>query len=305
MWAAGVLFAALGQPANTTAAERLTANAATDQVAHDLAAAFSDPPPAARPHAYWCWLNGNVSPDHFAHELQEFKDKGLSGVYIFDVGARDPDGVIPAGPPFMGPESIRAIVRAVREATRAGIDVGLITSSSWNAGGSWVKPEHAAMGLYQSEIVVEGPRRLSEVLPFPGVPKKCPKRPDGRPVFYTDVAVLAMPQLERLPGHEFLFEVTPPGEHTVDHVVLYNAPSENPDRYGKRNACPYSIPHVATVHPHADRDPAAYTHPHPHSHTHRNPQSHTDHHPHPPRDAELSLEARRLDRLCPQRDARL
>ena len=233
VWIAAVLFWTLGGPAATTAAERLPALEAADRPASDLAVGFRDPPPAARPHAYWCWLDGYAKPDHFAYELAEMKAKGLSGVYLFDVGARDPDDVIPAGPAFMGPESVRAIAHAVREATRIGIDVGLVTSSSWNAGGSWVTPEHAAMGLYQSQIVCEGPAKLSEVLPFPGVPEKCPKRPDGLPAFYRDVAVLAMPQLERLPGHEFLFEVSPPGEHTVDHVVLYNTPSEDPKRDGE------------------------------------------------------------------------
>ncbi|NQT11741.1 MAG: hypothetical protein HQ582_03265 [Planctomycetes bacterium] len=199
----------------------------------DLAAGFTDPPNPARPAVYWCWLNGNVRPEEFARELRQMKEQGLSGVYIFDVGAKDPDGVIPAGPAFMGPESVAAIGRAVREAGKVGIDVGLITSSSWNAGGSWVEPKHAAMGLYRSETTVQGPARMSEELPFPSVSAKAPKRSDGRPAYYSDVVVLAMPELERLPGHEFVFEVTAPGEHTVDHVVLHNTLSDNPKRYGK------------------------------------------------------------------------
>ncbi len=220
----------------TLAAQTPAALAAAGGPESDLAAGFRDPPPAARPAAYWCWLNGNVSPEHFARELEEMKEKGISAVYIFDVGARDPNKVIPAGPPFMGPESVEAIARAVREATRIGIDVGLITSSSWNAGGSWVRPQHAAMGRYQSEIVVEGPKRFSEALPFPKVSKNTPLGADGRPIYYKDVAVLAMPQLKRLPGHEFLFEVTPPGEHTVDHVVLYNDQSDDPERRGPKHS---------------------------------------------------------------------
>lgn len=199
----------------------------------DLAAGFADPPNAARPAVYWCWLNGNVRPDQFGRDLREMKEQGLSGVYIFDVGAKDPDGVIPAGPAFMGPESVAAIGRAVREAGKVGIDVGLITSSSWNAGGSWVKPKDAAMALLRAETTVEGPAQMSQVLPFPSVSAKAPKRPDGRPAYWKDVAVLAMPELERLPGHEFVFEVTSPGEHTLDHVVLYNTPSDNAKRYGK------------------------------------------------------------------------
>ena len=155
----------------------------------DLADGFLDPPPSARPHVYWCWLDGQVSPPHVAGELQEMKDKGLSGVYIFDVGAKDPDDIIPAGPPFMGPESVAAIGRAVRDATEIGLDVGLITSSSWNAGGSWVKDEHAAMGLYHCQTVVEGPKRFAQPLP----PPPFAKRTHELPLYQRDVAVLAMP----------------------------------------------------------------------------------------------------------------
>lgn len=159
-----------------------------------LAEGFLNPPLSARPAAYWAWLNGNVSLPQLTRELEEMKDKGLSGAYIFDVGARDPEGVIPAGPAFMGPESLRAISHAVKEATRLGLELGFVTSSSWNAGGPWVTPEHASMGLHHSQMAVKGPAKFSRALPFPSIPKKTPKRPDGFPIYYKDIAVLAFPQ---------------------------------------------------------------------------------------------------------------
>jgi len=159
-----------------------------------LAEGFLNPPLSARPGAYWAWLNGNVSLPQLTRELEEMKDKGLSGAYIFDVGARDPEGVIPAGPAFMGPESLRAISHAVKEATRLGLELGFITSSSWNAGGPWVTPEHASMGLHHSQMAVKGPVKFSQALPFPSIPKKTPRRPDGFPIYYKDIAVLAFPQ---------------------------------------------------------------------------------------------------------------
>ena len=159
-----------------------------------LADRFLDPPLSARPAAYWAWLNGNVSLPQLTRELEEMKDKGLSGAYIFDVGARDPEGIIPPGPAFMGPESVRAIGHAIREATRVGLELGFVTSSSWNAGGPWVTPNDASMGLYHSETIVEGPVRFSQVLPFPSVPKNTPRRRNGFPVYYKDIAVLAFPR---------------------------------------------------------------------------------------------------------------
>jgi len=71
----------------------------------------------------------------------------------------------------MGPESVKTIAHAIREAKRVGIELGLVTSSSWNAGGTWVAPEHAGMGLYCSRQTVRGPLRFDEQLPLPEVPR--------------------------------------------------------------------------------------------------------------------------------------
>jgi hypothetical protein len=148
-----------------------------------LARGFADPPSPARPAIYWVWVNGLTNKGQMTYELEQLKAKGISAAYIFDVGARDTQGIVPAGPAFMGPESVEAIGYAVREATRLGLEIGIVTSSSWNCGGPWVKPEHASMGLYHCQKTVEGPAQFSEVLPFPTVPKQTPKGPDGLPVY--------------------------------------------------------------------------------------------------------------------------
>ena len=154
---------------------------------------FRDPPLSARPRAYWAWMNGNVSLSQLTRDLEEMKEKGLSGLDIFDVGARDPEGIIPDGPAFLGPESVEAICYAIREATRLGLELGFITSSSWNAGGPWVTPENAMMALYRSRTVVKGPVHFSQVLPFPSIPEQNPKGSDGFPLYYKNIAVLAVP----------------------------------------------------------------------------------------------------------------
>ena len=161
-----------------------------------LAEGFKKPPLEARPRAYWVWMNGNYSLPQITRDLEEAKDKGMSGLDIFDIGARDPEGIVPAGPAFLGEEYIEAIAHAMREAKRLDLYLGLVASSSWNAGGSWVTPEYASMLMYPSEIVVTGPSRLSQKLPFPEVDKKTPLGPDGLPVYYKDIAVIAVPQGE-------------------------------------------------------------------------------------------------------------
>ncbi len=210
---------------------------ATKETQTNLPQEFFNPPLSARPSAYWTWLNGNFTLSQISYELKEMKDKGLSGPQIFDVGASDPNGIVPAGPAFMGTESLKAIRHTVSEADRLGLEVGLTTSSSWNAGGAWVPPKHGMMGLFQSRLNVVGPKKLSQGLPFPSVPRNCPKGADGKPVYSFNVAVLAIPQPEPVRQFEFVFEISPgvPSSKNIniDHVILSNAESGNEKRYGK------------------------------------------------------------------------
>jgi len=59
-------------------------------------------------------------------------------------------------------------------------------------------------------------------LPFPPVPPGAPPGPDGRPAFWQDIAVLAVPDARRLPGHEFIFKLDPEGVHALREVILDN-----------------------------------------------------------------------------------
>ncbi|MDZ7316491.1 MAG: glycosyl hydrolase, partial [candidate division KSB1 bacterium] len=137
-------------------------------LADSLELGFYNPPIEARPKGYWVWTNGNFSLPKLREELKEFKDKGMGGVDIWDVaGWVDENNIIPAGPPFMGDESVQAIAEAVRIGGELGLEMGLTISSSWNAGGSWVKPEHGVMGLFRSTIEVVGPSEVDIKLPFP------------------------------------------------------------------------------------------------------------------------------------------
>ena len=158
------------------------------------AALFQDPPMEARPGAFWDWMNGNVDLDRITYELEEMKAKGMSGAEIWDIGVIRPipEEPIPAGPAFLGSESLKAINHAIDQADRLGLHLGMVASSSWNAGGSWVQPRDAMKGFYQSEITVTGPAKLSQVLPFPA--NHAPKGADGLPLYYKEMAVLAFPQ---------------------------------------------------------------------------------------------------------------
>lgn len=122
----------------------LMSQAQNEEALKKLADEFSDPLVYSRPRAYWNWLNGDVKLSSITRDLEEAKDKGLGGLEIWDTEAmRNPDDFVPAGPPFLGEESVKAIQHAMKDAKRLDLDLGLIPSSGWNSGGAWVKPEMA------------------------------------------------------------------------------------------------------------------------------------------------------------------
>lgn len=152
---------------------------------------FRNPPVQARPAVLWTWLNGHVDRKQITRELEEMKAKGLRGAIIWDLGSiADPAGMIPRGPAFLGPESIGSIHHAMDEAQRLGLELGMVASSSWNAGGPWIKREQAGKELRWSETRVKGPRDFSGVLPLP-------EKTTGS---VTDIAVLALPHHPEIPA---------------------------------------------------------------------------------------------------------
>ncbi len=191
----------------------------------DLTAGFRNPPIEARPGAFWDWLNGNVNLAQITRELEEMKAKGMSGAEIWDIGVIRPnpdETPIPAGPAFMGPESLKAINHAIDEATRLRLHLGLVASSSWNAGGSWVAPADAMKGLYSSQTLVTGPAKFSQKLPFPD--NKAPKSPGDLPVYSKEVAVLAVPQsgANSIPDTASIINLS--GKMNADGLLTWNVP---------------------------------------------------------------------------------
>ncbi|HEX5790243.1 MAG TPA: glycosyl hydrolase, partial [Luteolibacter sp.] len=129
---------------------------------------FADPPLQARPGALWTWLNGHVDRRQITRELEEMKAKGMRGAIIWDMGSiSDPAKLIPEGPEFLGPESLKSIHHAIDEAGRLGLELGLVAASSWNAGGPWIDPADASKKLLWSETIIEGGREVEQQLALP------------------------------------------------------------------------------------------------------------------------------------------
>jgi hypothetical protein len=163
------------------------------QAIEQLSAEFTAPPDTYKPGAFWCWLNGNMSTTAITRDLEAMKSKGINRAEIWDVAAvRDPS-FIPAGGAFLGDESVKLIKHAIAEGKRLKMSIGIVASSGWNAGGSWVTPDWASKNLYVSTVEVSGPQTLVMDLPFPKFPEGCPMKDKDTPVFYKDVSVLAVP----------------------------------------------------------------------------------------------------------------
>ncbi len=168
--------------------------------------AFKNPPASAHPKVYWWCLNGNIDTITAKQEFLEMKRAGIGGFDFFEIGVPKEDTMIPGGPAFLSDESLKIIRFAVREAGKLGLEMGLNLSSSWNAGGAWTLPKNAGKSLYFSKAIVSGsPEAQKIAVPFPEIsfPKKSliggtgkpmiPLQSNGRPVYYEEVAVLAIP----------------------------------------------------------------------------------------------------------------
>ena len=166
----------------------------TNDTLQQLSNNFMNPPNSSRPGAFWCWLNGDVTKESITNDLEEMKDKGMARAEIWDVEARNnTNGAFGIGPEFLGDESVELIQHALAEGKRLDMRIGMIASSGWNAGGSWVRPDWAAKALYISETNISGGQSYAGPLNFPELPEDCPLDENGNPVYSKEVAVIAIP----------------------------------------------------------------------------------------------------------------
>ncbi|HET9467786.1 MAG TPA: glycosyl hydrolase, partial [Vicinamibacterales bacterium] len=186
-----------------------------------LEAGFRTPPMEARPHTYWLWMNGHMDAPSAMEDLRAMKAAGLSGLLLFEMGARgDAATFPPAGPAFLSDAWLEHLKLVLDETRRLGLQVDMSVISSWDMGGPWIEPRHAVMALYNTETAVTGGTKVDVTLPFPTPERAAPLGADGRPAYWTDVAVLALRSPQRLPGHEFVLRLDPPGVHAITEVVL-------------------------------------------------------------------------------------
>lgn len=181
-------------------------NESDNQTYESLKDAFLNPSGLSKPKVYWWCLNGNIDTVRAKQEMLAMKEAGIGGFDLFEIGVPKQDNMIPGGPAFLSDESLNIIKYVITEAGRLGLTVGLNLASSWNAGGSWVKPEHGGKSLYFSKIRIKGNAESQSVkIPFPKVSflkesliggtdkPMVPFQANGKPEYHEEVAILAIP----------------------------------------------------------------------------------------------------------------
>jgi hypothetical protein len=175
----------------------LPSAALAQRAADSLEIGFRDPPASARPRTWWHWTASNITKEGITKDLEWMKRVGIAGVQLADVQAGGGQ-TVERKIVFGTPEWLDAVRHAAAEADRLGLELDLFASPGWSiTGGPWVKPEQAMKKLVWSETSVQGPRRVSMILPKPPS-SNGPIRNLARggnaaadPTFYGDDAVIA------------------------------------------------------------------------------------------------------------------
>lgn len=189
------VFADNGVPAQTSSTDSVEAQ-------------FRDPPQSARPRVWWHWMNGNVTEDGIAKDMEWMQRIGIGGLQNFDVNLQTPQ-IVEKRLAYMTPEWKQAFNFAAKEAERRGLELAIAASPGFSeTGGPWVPETDGLKKLVWSETTLQGGVRFdrklahppSETGPFMNAARGIGtgdamnggyKLPEWR--HYGDVAVLAFP----------------------------------------------------------------------------------------------------------------
>ena len=142
-------------------------------------AEFAQPPPEARPLTWMHAMNGNISAEGLARDLQALADAGVGGALLFSISRGIPRGEVD----FNSDAFRAAVVHGAQEARRLGLEFGLHNCDGWSSsGGPWVKVEDSMKRVVWSETAIAGGRV--------DLPLAMPPHAHG---FYRDIGVFAVP----------------------------------------------------------------------------------------------------------------
>jgi hypothetical protein len=157
----------LGLPQGAGAGDRACAAAEATGTA-ELERVFRSPPDAAKPWAYWWWLNANVTRESITRDLEEMKQQGLGGFLLFDVTGYGQQ-IVPSPPrrvEFLSPAWRELVKHALQEANRLGLEMSMNLSTCGGAlRAPWKTGQQAPKDLLWASAEVLGPARVTVAAP--------------------------------------------------------------------------------------------------------------------------------------------
>ena len=133
--------------------------------ADPLAASFADPPTVAHPRVWWHWMNGNITKDGIAQDLDWMHRVGIVGFQNFDAALSTPK-VVDQRLIYMQPGWQDAFRFAIDKGDSYGFEMAIAGSPGWSeTGGPWVKPEQAMKKVTWSVTSVPGGQPFHGTLP--------------------------------------------------------------------------------------------------------------------------------------------
>ncbi|MFI5156803.1 MAG: glycosyl hydrolase, partial [Chitinophagales bacterium] len=165
---------------------------------------FMTPPKTAKPRVWWHWMNGNITKDGIAKDLQWMNRSGIGGFQNFDAGLTTPQ-IVEKRLVYMTPEWKDAFQFATKLADSLNLEMAIAGSPGWSeSGGPWVKAKDGMKKLVWTEIRVKGGQpftgKLSKPSATTGAFQNLPIPEGGLnfsaktappPEYYEDVSVVA------------------------------------------------------------------------------------------------------------------
>ncbi len=182
-----------------------------------LSAGFQTPPTAAKPRVWWHWMNGNITQEGIAKDLDWMSRVGIGGFQNFDANLFTPV-IVPKKLVYMTPEWKAAFKFATETAIQKNLEMAIAGSPGWSVtGGPWVQPEDGMKKYVWTETQVNGGKIFNEKLPKPaettgafqhvGIGAAAFGGPAPTlPTYYADAAVIAY----KLPAQERRLQVLSP-----------------------------------------------------------------------------------------------
>jgi len=144
----------------------LLVSCGTDPLIED----FSNPPKDARPCVWWHWMDGNVSREGIAKDLEWMHRIGIAGFQQFDAGGVNMPRASAVRYDYLSEGWQEMFRYALDKADSLGMDVTIASAPGWSStGGVWVTPEDAMKKLEWSVIETDGGDVHLTLPPLPNV----------------------------------------------------------------------------------------------------------------------------------------